>query len=557
MGRIGKIGAPVIWLSGLLVVVLVAWVSVSWINSVLDPAGCDQRIVVEVAAAPSVAPAITELAGDATAGGGCAEIRVSPRDSAAFADALASPPPGPQPHVWLPESTFWLRRAQARGAFALPGNGTSVATTPVVVAMTEPVAVQHGWPAKAVPWSALLGPDTASVPVGLPDPANDPVGVAALIGVQAVTAGLPDPGAAQTAVLRRLTRTTVTRAVDLYQRLPEAGSGPATLGAFLSTEQALLRHNSRTRATSLVAAYPTSAVPTLDFPYVVVPGTGKPELAAATRFLDRILSADGRRALTTLGFRAPDGTPPTGAGLDPSPSASRVSTEPIAPVPMPGEDDLVQVLSAWTGVHLSARILGVIDVSGSMNERVPGGQTRLAATLRAAQEGVGLLLDTTEVGIWLFSTRLEGNKDYQVLLPPRPLAEQRAELVNRLGAVRAKPDGDTGLYDTTLAAYQEARRNWAPGRINLVLITTDGKNDDDASITRAQLLAELKNLNDPRRPLPILFIGIGGGIDPGELNDIANATGGRVFLSQDPGGIKQIFFMALSQLGCQPPSCRR
>jgi hypothetical protein len=215
------------------------------------------------------------------------------------------------------------------------------------------------------------------------------------------------------------------------------------------------------------------------------------------------------------------------------------------------------VLSAWTGVHLSARILGVIDVSGSMNERVPSGETRLAATIKAAQEGAGLLLDTTEVGIWLFSTHLDGDKDYQVLLPPRALSEGRTELVNRLGAVRAKPNGDTGLYDTTLAAYQEARRNWAPGRINLVLITTDGKNDDDVSITRPQLLAELRKLNDPRRPLPILFIGIGGGIDPNELNEIADATGGRVFLSQDPSGIRQIFFTALSDLGCQPPSCRK
>ena len=37
--------------------------------------------------------------------------------------------------------------------------------------------------------------------------------------------------------------------------------------------------------------------------------------------------------------------------------------------------------------------------------------------------------------------------------------------------------GGTGLYDTTLAAYQEARRTWMPGRINIVLIATDGRND--------------------------------------------------------------------------------
>jgi hypothetical protein len=306
----------------------------------------------------------------------------------------------------------------------------------------------------------------------------------------------------------------------------------------------------------LVAAYPAGAAPTLDFPYVVLPGAGKAELAGATAFLDALLAEPGRRVLLTSGFRAPDGSAPA----DPSPGpggAARVRTDAAPPVPMPDEAALVQVLSDWTGVHLSARILGVIDVSGSMAERVPGGETRLAAAIRAAQEGVGLLLDTTEVGIWLFSTRLEGDRDHRVLVPPGPLGQIRGELVNQLGQVRVKPNGDTGLYDTTLAAYTEARRNWVPGRINIVLVTTDGRNDDAGSISRAQLLAGLKALHDPRRPLPILFIGIGGGIDPAELNEIADATGGRVFLSQEPSGIRQIFFAALSDLGCQPPSCRK
>ena len=90
------------------------------------------------------------------------------------------------------------------------------------------------------------------------------------------------------------------------------------------------------------------------------------------------------------------------------------------------------------------------------------------------------------------------------------------------------------------------------------MIATDGKNDDANSIGRPTLLAELAKLNDPRRPLPIVFIGIGPGIDPGELNEIAAATtGGRVFLAPDPGGIRQIFFSALADLGCQPPACRK
>ena len=545
---------PVLWLSALLVVVIVAWASVTWINSALGSGECAQRTVLEVAAAPTIAPVLSDLAA-ADAGGSCAEVRVSPKDSTGFADALANPPPGQQPQVWVPESTFWLGRAQARGAFSLPASGTSIANTPVVVALTEAAAGQLGWPAQPVAWSALLGPQATTLPIGIPDPAADPVGIAGLMGVQAITAPLPDAGPAETQVLRRLSQHVVTRASDLYLRLPEAGSGGDTLSAFLTSEQALLRHNARTKGTPLVASYPTGAVPTLDFPYVVLPGAVKPEISVATTFLSRLLAPAARQALQEAGFRDPDGSPPPEA-VDPAPTASRVRLTKVPPVPMPTEDNLVQVLSRWTGVHLSARILGVIDVSGSMNERV-GGQTRLSLLMQTAQEGLGLLMDTTDVGIWVFSTRMDGDRDYQMLVPPGPLSQQRTRIFNVLGSVRAKPDGDTGLYDTTLAAYQEARRNWVPGRINLILVATDGRNDDAQSISRAQLLAELTKLVDPRRPLPILFFAMGPGVDLNELNEIARVVDGRVYNAAQPSDIRPIFFSALSDFGCQPPSCRK
>jgi hypothetical protein len=544
----------VLWLSALLIVVIVAWASVTWINSALGSGECAQRTVVEVAAAPAIAPVLSDLAA-AGAGGSCAAVHVSPKDSAGFADALANPPPGQQPQVWVPESTFWLGRAQARGAFSVPATGTSIANSPVVVALTEAAAGQLGWPAQSVTWPALLGPQATTLAIGIPDPAADPVGIAGLMGVQAITAPLPDAGAAESLVLRRLSQHVVTRASDLYLRLPEAGSGGDTLSAFLTSEQALLRHNSRAKGTPLVASYPTGAVPTLDFPYVVLPGAAKPEISVATTFLSRLLAPAARRALQEAGFRDPDGSPPP-AAVDPAPAASRVRLAQVPPVPMPNEDDLVQVLSRWTGVHLSARILGVIDVSGSMNERV-GGQTRLSLLMQTAQEGLGLLMDTTDVGVWVFSTRMAGDRDYQVLVPPGPLSQQRARIFNALGAVRAKPNGDTGLYDTTLAAYQEARRNWVPGRINLILVATDGRNDDAQSITRAQLLAELGKLVDPRRPLPILFFAMGPGVDLGELNEIARVVDGRVYNAAQPSDIRPIFFSALSDFGCQPPSCRK
>lgn len=44
------------------------------------------------------------------------------------------------------------------------------------------------------------------------------------------------------------------------------------------------------------------------------------------------------------------------------------------------------------------------------------------------------------------------------------------------------------------------------GKFNVVVILTDGSNLDDRSISRSALIAELKGLPDPERPVPLLAI---------------------------------------------------
>ncbi|MEH0846295.1 VWA domain-containing protein, partial [Micromonospora sp. CPCC 205711] len=350
------------------------------------------------------------------------------------------------------------------------------------------------------------------------------------------------------AALRRLAGRTFAAATAL----PPGAGLPGRSDAVASTEQAVLGHNTLTGAGKLVAAYPEVAVPSLDLPYVVLPAAGDTARGAAAGFLTDLLGTGAREVLTGYGFRTAAGFPPA------IPRDGRLSPDVRLPVPLPAEETVTQVLTGWSGVQRSARILTVIDVSGSMAAQVPGsGGTRLDATLAAAREGAGLLLDNSELGVWVFSTKVDGDRDYREILPVHPLRVQRAALAQRLAEVRVKPNGGTGLYDTTLAAYRDARRHWTPGRINLVLVMTDGRNEDTESIGRTKFLAELRALQDPRRPLPIVFIGLGRDVDPEELNAIAKVTGGQVFRTDQPKGMRQIFFSALANLSCLPPECRR
>jgi len=157
----------------------------------------------------------------------------------------------------------------------------------------------------------------------------------------------------------------------------------------------------------------------------------------------------------------------------------------------------------------------------------------------------------------LFTNNLNGSKDYRALLSVRPLSEQLAGgAVRTLRGLRAASNGNTALYDAVLAAYQDSRRNWEPGRINAVVVLTDGKDDNASDITRDRLLTELGQMQDPRRPLKGIGIGIGPDVDRAELTAIAKATGGQAYIATDPTKIGDVFLAALSLMLCQPPTCQ-
>ena len=582
---------PVTLLSIALVAVLGGWGVVTYRDRTRTEAACLQRTTLRVAAAPSIAPPAREIARKLAARERCLTVVVDARESAdvlrdlartATADtasatvpspggsAAASPSPLPAssrplpsssssqplpsgtaaapaalPDVWLPESTLWLRRARAAGAYQAPAVGVSVATTPVVLTLDGRSATRLDG---ALGWPRLVADAKPPMPVVLPDPATSPIGFGALAGIRALArAAQPDTAeAGAAAIMRRL----APRTVSMAGESPPAPTGPgAGEVAVVSTEQQVLFAAAAGRRQ--VAVYPPAAVPGPDYPYAVL--TTGPGQEGATAFLRALLAAEGAAELTHQGLRTPRGAPPTGIPAD-----TGVLNRAYPPARLPAEPDTVALLNAWGGVHLSARLLAVFDISGSMAAQVPGtSDTRLSATIKAAQDGAKLLLGTTELGVWEFSTDLDGERDYREVVPVGPIGPRRPEIVAAVDGIRVKPNGGTGLYDTTLAAYRDATRNWTPGRINMVLILTDGTDDNGSGISRAELLRELRGMADRKRPVPILFIGVGPDVDPTELKQIAQATGGRVARTKQPSGIRQIFYTALAEFSCLPPKCRR
>jgi hypothetical protein len=75
---------------------------------------------------------------------------------------------------------------------------------------------------------------------------------------------------------------------------------------------------------------------------------------------------------------------------------------------------------------------------------------------------------------------------------------------------------------------------------------TDGQNENPGGMTMNQLLAAIKKIKDPNKPVEVIAIGIGNGVNKSELDKITAATGGGAFVTADPSQISDIFLKAIS-----------
>ena len=368
----------------------------------------------------------------------------------------------------------------------------------------------------------------------------------ALLGLRESVKAAAEPAGAYVALLRRFSATTLGAETDLIARLPgSSGSGGAgAVTTFPASENSLLRHNIEDPTSPLVAVYST-AVPTLDYPFAELGGITPQQRPIVDALRDAVLGDAGADAIAKTGLRAAGGQALRAHTDDP-----RVSPPGIRTANLPPATAVDELLTQWAGINLSARVQVLVDVSGSMNAQVPGtGLNRMQLSMQATAKALHLFKPTTELRMLAFSTHLDGDKDYRELLPMAPVAQHLADgALDKLAQVKATPDGGTGLYDSVLDTYRTARREWEPGRLNLVIVLTDGRNEDPHGISRAELLTELAKLQDPRRPIPVIGVGIGPDADKAELDQLTAATGGQAFVAPDPAKITDVFFAALSHI---------
>ncbi|BBH66416.1 hypothetical protein ACTI_31010 [Actinoplanes sp. OR16] len=543
----------------------------------LADSGCTGSVRLSVAAAPEIAPAVEQIAsqwitGGAEVSGTCVAVDVTEATPADIAGAVSrehnvalaglgtAPETVAVPDVWLPDSSTWLLRLQQEASGFKPTKISSVAQSPIVLAVPEPIAKTFGWPDKKMSWDQLLsqfGTD-GTLQVGIVDPTRDAAGLNSLLAIGAIAGSGQEGLLKKTQALTALSENDSSLREELLQQFPkstDANDLGTSLQAAPLSEEDVVAYNAQRPAVQLSAIYMEPSPTPLDYPYSIMPQVvDTAKAAAADGLLAQLSSAAFKDSLAAVGLRAPDGTygaafqAPVGApaaspavkssgGADGGKAASGVSG-----------NDLSRAVGSWVATTLPGRVLAVFDVSGSMGKAVPtaGGATRAQVTQAAARGGLSLFNNKWAVGVWRFSTNLDGSKPYKQLVPITPLTSGRPQLEASIGELNPVPAGDTGLYDTVLAAYQEVQKNWKAGRSNSVILFTDGKNENADGLGQDEFLDKLKKAQDPKKPVRLVLIGIGNEVDKGELDTISKTVkGSGVFIAEDPARISDIFLEAI------------
>ncbi|MET9499107.1 substrate-binding and VWA domain-containing protein [Streptomyces sp. NPDC006552] len=530
---------------------------------------CGDAVHVDVAASPDVAPALRAVATTAreqkiTSDGSCLDVSVTARDSYQVADALRAGRGAPEYQVWVPDSDLWLRRVEqgAKGTgVTAAGN---VATSPIGVGMVPSAAKTFGWPAKTYSWAQLAGAAMAddALRLGAADPARSATGLLALTKLAGGAQESRDGDTRAAALAKVLSQRTSDSDGQLMGTVPHDGSGaeggdPRRNEALILSEQAAFAHNAGdATGPSLDLFYPKDGSPELDYPFALVgeDALSTDESRAALRFMTLLGAPAGRAVLARHGFRTDGGGSPEAVAARAGARSPQPYAEPASPPA--GAEEIEETLGMWTITVQSARLTTVVDASASMANPVPGrGRSRMEVTKESMLAALSTFTPQDEIGLWEFSTLLDGERDYKKLVPTGRLGgragagTRRDRLSAAFRSLQPVPGGATGLYDTTLAAYKEATASYRSDTFNAVVLVTDGVNEDPGSISRSNLVSRLESLADPDRPVPLIVIAVGPATDKDEIEQIAGATGGSGHQISDPADIQQVILKAIVRAG--------
>jgi Ca-activated chloride channel family protein len=573
--------------AGLLVIGGVHW----WNRSDDDPdnprAGCPTVVVMASVEKAALMADVAKRynASDRKVNGHCYGISVEPMASgpveSRLVEASWDPAWGPAPDAWSPAASTWLQllrhdRSLHDRPDILPAESGSVVSTPIVLAMPEPKARAMGWPDVPIGWSDLLAlandpagwaakghPEWGAFKLGKTNPNVSTSGLSATIGAFVAATGtssdltldtVKDPRvrdfvAGVEKSVAHYGDTALTFLANL-QRADDAGAALGYVSAVAVEEKSVVDYNAGNPTgdletmgqhgkprVPLVAVYPKEGTLDSDSPFAVLqtPWSDAGKQSAAEDFLAYLHEPAAQELFTNAGFRTFDRHP--GKVITDSDYLNDDVGVVLSP---PSPPVLAAIRAAWTELRKPARVLLVLDVSGSMGASAGGGSTRLELAKAAAVNGLAQLSDADEVGLWTFPA--EGQVYWQHM-PTEPLGPQRQQMITRIQQLI--PSGGTPLYSVTRKASEAVRAGARDDKINAIVVMTDGQNEypDDNDLDGL-----IRQLGDqaPEGGVRVFTIAYGQDADLDTVKRISEASRAAAYDATDPLTIDAVFTNVLS-----------
>lgn len=563
-----------------------------------DPGDC---VVVDMAVSSEKVTLLGTLADEFNASGAEVDGRcifVRPRGVASGSAATLIPDGwpnpdanGPAPVIWSPAASGWAGIVNERAGAELAPAGTPFMLTPLVIAMPQPMAEALGWPDQPIGfadlrelandpdgWASMGHPEWGPFRIGKTNPNYSTSGlnftIAEYYAAVGKTTGLTTEDLARPEAVEFATdiESAVVHYGDITMTFlnnwfaaDARGTSLTYASAVAVEEKSVIDYNLgdpdgvlapgeelRPPRVPLVAIYPEEGTLYSDNPFIILDTewVDAAERAAAEKFEAFVQLPENQEQVMEFGFRPNN---PDVALADPIVADNGVDpSQPRAELGVPAPEVLVGILDSWAELRKEARVLLVLDVSGSMGDLAgPDGETKLDLAIDAATSALGQFKDEDEVGLWVFSTDLGGDHpNYREVVPLGPIGENREELTE---AIEAQfPVAGTPLYDVTQQAYETMLEDYDPAAINAIVLLTDGVNedenvaDDDDQFSTLIDTLESGSEGSASRPVRLFTISYGDGADVITLRAISQATSAATYNASNPATIEQVFTAVIS-----------
>lgn len=490
------------------------------------------------------------------------------------------------PSVWSPASTVWTDRVASISGEKVVAGAESFTKTPVVFGVPESMARALGYPAEPVGiqtihdmiqnpdgWGAKGKQIWGSFKIAKTNPNTSTTGLSVLL-MQAYAASgkASDLTVADVAAAEDFSRVFESGAIHygdttgkVLQNLVDraSGSGSSYVSAIALEETSLYNYNignpdSHTVQPGevltppdekLVAVYPSEGSMWSDNPAVVLGAdwVTPEQRTAAEAFVKFLHTPEAQELLPQYGFRPLDDSVDVSAhlnsdvGIDPS--------QPVKTLPQPAPEVVSAAIDQWAAIRKPSAILQLIDISGSMDESIGDGRSRLDGAIEGSTTTLGQVRSTDEIGVWAFTTDVSSQIDGQRLngiAEVRPFGElggDKERLKNDIADLAYGQRGGTPLYDSVALAYDYMKEHAQSGRINAIVVLSDGE-DTDSRIGIDSLIQKIRadqkeGGND--KPVRIFAIAYSNSADIDSLERLAKESGGQVFDATDPAKITETF----------------